>query len=1060
MKRSDLYKGSFSWMARNPVAANLLMVMLLVGGVLMSQRINKEVFPKIEMDQVSISIAYPGSSPEEIERGLLLSVEEAVRPLDGVKKVYSVASEGSGSITVELEEGTNRNKALNDVQSAVDRISSFPDGIENPIVSMREMTAEAISLVVYGDVDEQTLHAYGERIREGLLGLSEVSRVEIKGVRSEEIGIELTQDAIRKYNVTLDGIARQIKNTAIETPGGGVKSSAGDILLRVQERRDYGYEFANIPIIFGNDGAQVSLGDIATINDDFEESDIAGFFNGKRALVLDVSSVGEQSPTQVAEAVKGYAETLRQKLPDKIKVTTWNDRAKMFEERLDLLLRNAAIGLALVLLILGLFLEPRLAFWVSLGIPVSFLGSFLFLPALGVSLNMISMFAFLVTLGMVVDDAIVVGENVFHKRNEGHPPIEAAILGVREMAMPVFFSIGTTVAAFFPLLMVPGTFGKIVFAVPVIVIFVLIISLIESFFILPAHLAHVKKNGRSQNLFGAVLRFQKAFSDAMTRLIETRFRPIVTATVRNRWITLAASLSLLIVVAGIIAGGRIKYIDFPKDDTDRVQVSATLPFGVSSTETERVMRRLVESGKRAIAAFGGDKITLGIFARLGQGASRGPRGSDGASSSNLTSVEIMLVSPDERTFSSAQFARTWREEFGPTDMLDTIVFSATMHGTRKAIDFELSHPDNEILQLCAQKVGEQLESFSGVHDIDNGIELGKTQWSFRLTPEGVNAGLTAAELARQVRARFYGSEALRQQRGRNEVKVMVRLTREERENLQSVENLMIRTPSGGEMPLQDVAEVDFGRAYTSIRRTDAKRTLQIQAAVDENQANANEIVGELFSSYLPSLEAQYPGLKWQFRGRQEDMQDFAEYMKLGFALALLAIFALIAIPLKSYLQPLFVVMSAIPFGMVGSVLGHVLLGMDLSMFSIMGMLALAGVVVNDSIVYVDTANNLRNEGLEPERAAIDAACRRFRPIFLTTATTFFGLMPMIFETDFSARMIVPMAVSLGFGIVVATTFVLLLTPALFVMTEHLRAFFKSGDEAEPQPAKEATEVAG
>ncbi len=1057
MKRRDLYSGSLSWMARNPVAANLLMVMLLVGGLLMSQRINKEVFPQITMDQVSISVAYPGASPEEIERGLLLSIEEAVRPLDGVKKVYSVASEGMGMVTVELYDGTNRSKALNDVQSAVDRISSFPDDIEKPNIAMPERTAEAISLVVYGDVDEKTLYAYGERLREGLLDLPEVTSVEMNGVRKLEIGVELTQEKLREYGLTTAAIAQQIRQTAVESPGGGVKTIGGDILLRTQERRDYGHEFGDVPIVYGRDGAQVRLGQIATITDDFEESDIAGYFNGKRALVLDVASVGDQSPTAVAIAVKNYAKTLTQQLPHGIFVTTWNDRAKMFEQRLDLLLRNAAIGLALVLVILGLFLEPRLAFWVSLGIPISFMGSFVLLPAMGISLNMISMFAFLITLGMVVDDAIVVGENIFHKRNLGHPPIEAAIHGVREMAVPVFFSIGTTIAAFAPLLGVPGTFGKIAYSIPVIVILVLTISLVESFFILPAHLAHVRKNG-SDGLLSSVLRFQKKVSQGMESFIERHFRPAVTAAVRHRWITLAASLSLLIIVVGFVAGGRIKYIDFPRDDTDRVQASATLPFGVSIKDTKKMMKRMIDSAQQTIDQYGGKSIALGTFAKLGQGASRGFRGGSD-SSANLTAVEVMLVSPDERDFSSSEFAKSWRKNLGDTSMLDSIVFSSSMHGTRKAIDFEISHTDNEILQICARQIGEHLAVFDGVNDIDNGIEMGKYQWSFKLTPEGVNAGLTSADLANQMRSAFYGAEALRQQRGRNEMKVMVRLTKDERENMKSLDDLMIRTPLGGEIPLLQAATVSYGRAYTSIRRTNAQRTLQIQAAVENGKANANEIMDEMFTSYLPELAAQYPGLRWQLRGRQEDMKDFGVYMKLGFSLALLAIFALIAIPVKSYLQPVFVVMAAIPFGAMGSVLGHILLGLDLSMFSIMGMLALAGVAVNDSIVFVDTANKMRLEGLPPIKAAVDAACRRFRPIFLTTATTFFGLAPMIFETDFTARVIVPMAVSLGFGILVSTTFILILIPALFTMIENLRIRMRPQEETDGTPdLDEAEEV--
>ncbi len=1049
MNRRDLAKGPISWMARNPVAANLLMVSLVIGGLLISTKMKKEVFPVLELDQVNITMSYPGASPEEIERGILLVIEENVRSLDGVKEVRSTATEGAGNVAVVLETGVNKNKALTDIKNAVDRIATFPEEAEKPQVSLPELRREAINLAIYGDLDDKSLRELGETVRDELLQQDGVNIVELGGVRSLEIGVEIPQNTLRRYGLTLKDVSAQIRQTALESPGGGIKTRDGEVLLRTLERREYGAEFRDIPIIYGSGKGQVALRDIAAITDGFEETDNQAFFNGLPTVIVKIYSVGSQSPTEVAKVVKDYAADLSQRLPDGVGAVTLNDMTKYFQGRLDLLLRNAAIGLALVLLILGLFLEPKLAVWVSMGIPISFIGSFVFLPALGISLNMISMFAFLVTLGMVVDDAIVIGENIHYLRKSGKPSLEAAIEGAKEMAVPVFFSVGTTIAAFSPLLFIPGVMGKISLAIPVIVILVLLISLVESFFILPAHLAHskeVKRNG----FLGPILRFQERFSLAFEDFAQTRFRRLANLAVTKRWVTLALSLAIFLVTVGLISGGRVKFMDMSNDDKDQVVAQAALPFGVSVKDTKEIMDRLIESGRRTVEKFGGEKISLGILSTLASGkGGGGPRGGAGETGSHLTSVTLLLVSGDQRSFSSTQFARAWREELGPIPSLESLQFQSTMHGMSKPIDFEISHGDIAILEESAREIGEYLGAFDGVTDVDNGIEFGKRQFNFKMTPEGVEAGVLAGTLAEQLRSAYYGSEALRQQRGRNEMRVMVRLPKEEREDLGSLGAMMIRTPSGGEIPLNRAASVESGRAYTTISRTDGRRVLRIKADVIEGKANAKEIMNKIFSDFLPELKSRHPGLYGSLSGRQAEFQDFFDFLFIGSLMALIVIYGMVAIPLNSYLQPVLVVMAAIPFGFVGAVLGHYFLGMNLDMFSMMGILALSGVVVNDSIVFVTTANELRVRGESPASAAVNAAVRRLRPIFLTSITTFAGLAPMIFETSFEAKMIIPMAVSLGFGIIFSTVFVLLLVPALFTLVENLRIFLKRREMPRP-----------
>jgi multidrug efflux pump subunit AcrB/outer membrane protein TolC len=1021
-------KGSISWMAQNPVAANLLMILLVVGGLLMSMRLRKEVFPQISIDQISVSVAYPGASPAEVEQGIILAVEESVRSLEGVKEVRSMAAEGMASVIIELEVNSDRDRALSDVKNAVDQITSLPLEAEAPQVRLPELKADAISLVLYGQQDEKVMHQVGEQVRDQLLQLPEVTQVEVEGVRPLEISIEVPQATLRSYGLTLEQIAVQIRKTALELPGGGIKTKDGEILLRTTERRDYGREFADIPIIYGKDAGQLKLGDIAKIHDGFAENDVFAFFNGMPAVLLKVYSVGDQSPTDVGLAVKEFATDLDQNLPPGIMATTWQDRTILFEERVDLLLGNAMIGLVLVLLVLGLFLEPRLAFWVSLGIPISFLGSVILLPAFGVSLNMISMFAFLVTLGMVVDDAIVVGENAYRLRQQGYSYIKAAIIGAKQVSTPVFFSIATTMAAFSPLLFVPGTHGKLSICIPIIVILVLTVSLIESFFVLPAHLGHNKNsNNRRQR-----------FSKGVEHFTHKAFKPFMTKLVNFRWLVVASSIAIFLLAMGLVSGGQVKIIDMPKEETDWVTAKAELAYGVAVEDTRKVMQHLIKTANQTIAENGGSQVSNGILSLIGSSNNFSPFAQTGSISSNSTNVTVAFVPADQRNFSSFGFVDQWRKRVGNLAGVEALSFSSTIMGTQKPLDIELSHHDSQVLEAAAEDVAGQLEEFEGVFDVDNGIERGKPQLDFKISPDGINAGLNVFDLASQVRSAFYGSEALRQQRGRHEVKVIVRRPKDERQSLYDIEEMMIRTPFGGEMPLSQAAIVEHGHAYNTISRTNGKRTLRIQADVEESKANPTEIMSTLKKKVMPDIYQKYPGLEVGSSGRQKEMQDFFSFMLVGFGMALIAIYGLLAIPLKSYLQPLLVVMAAIPFGFVGAVFGHYVMGMDLTMFSILGVVALAGVVINDSIVLVHTANTFKKSGLSAREAVVNATVMRFRPILLTTLTTFGGLAPLIFETSFQARMIVPMAVSLGFGILVSTVFVLLLVPSLYLIVENLR----------------------
>lgn len=1037
-------KGPIAWMAAHAVAANLVMFILLVGGWFLASKVKQEVFPEFELDIVLISVPYPGASPEEVEKGIILASEEAVRGLEGVKKVTSTASEGSGSVVVELMTGTNPNKALQDVKNAIDRITSFPQDAERPQVSLVTNRREVISLVLYGDLDEHSLRSLGEMVREELLGMPDITTVNLTGVKPLEISIEVPHENLRAHNITLDQIAGQIRRGAVELPAGAVKTESGEILLRTAERRDYGREFKDIPIISHTDGTEITLGEIGQVRDGFRDTDQSATFNGLPAVQIGVFRLGNQKPIEISELVHKYEEELSGRLPEGVGVSTWFDSSEMYADRIGLLVKNAGLGLLLVMFIMGLFLEIRLAFWVTLGIPISVLGSFLLFPTFDVSINMISLFAFIITLGIVVDDAVVVGENVYEYRQRGFSALEAAIKGTRQVAVPVTFSILTNIAAFGPMLFVPGVSGKFFRVIPIIAISVFAVSWLESLFVLPSHLAHQKRtDAKKANIFKRV---QLRFSAMLMSFIENYYKPAVEFAVRFRYFVVACGTALLIGAFGLIAGGRLQFTFLPKIQSDQIIARLTMPFGTPAEETQALAAQMVERAQQVLAENGGDDISRGILTTIGSGFSdNGPA----PSGSHLATVFVYLVPSGERDITSGEFATRWRELFGNIPGVESLTFEySTGAGAGAPIDFELSHADLGVLEKAAADLAVHLSDYAGVKDINDGFSQGKPQFDFTIKPEAQVLGLTAMDLGNQLRNAFYGARAFRQQRGREEVWVMVRLPEEERSSEYHLGQIMVRTPRGGEIPLSEAADIDRGRAYTTINRRDGKRVVNVTADVVAGVANPNEVVAEVRAGYLNELLQKYPGLGSSLEGEQAEQRETLSALGIGFALAMMVIYALLAIPFGSYLQPA-IVMTAIPFGIVGAVVGHIIMGYDLSLISMMGIVALSGVVVNDSLVLIHTANEMRLEGDNAHDAIIHAGARRFRPILLTSLTTFFGLAPMIFETSVQARFLIPMAVSIGFGILFATALILGMVPALYMILEDLLKLFGIESKLEP-----------
>lgn len=1015
--------GPIAFMARNSIAANLLMLILIGGGIWSMFNIQKEVFPQFQLDIVEVSVVYPGAAPAEVEQGILRPVEEAIRGVSGIKEVTSTANEGSGQVSIELVAGTDRMRAFQDIDQAVNRIRTFPDDIEEPEVQLQSTQREVMSIGIYGDADIWTLRKLAENLRDQLLNSPEITQVEIGNVPDYVTHVEIPRNNLRKYNLTLGEIANIIAQSSQDIPAGAVETQSGEILLRMQERKQWAEEFGNIAVISSASGGAVTLADLAEITDGFEETGFHGEFNRQPTVDLGIYRIGDQSPLAIAETVKQILDETEHSFPPGVQYRIDSNTADDYRERLSLLTENGALAILIVLFILALFLEYRLAFWIMMGMTISFVGGVLFLPLVGLSINMISLFGFLVVLGIVVDDAIVVGENIYEFRQQGMSFIDAAIEGARDMSKPVTFAILTNIIAFVPLLFIPGTTGKFWWPLPAVVIIVLAVSLLEALFILPAHLAHSSTKESRFKIGQYLHRWQQAFSDRFNRFVNTRYRRFLDLCLRHRYITLSAAVSLLIIVGGYGYSDHMGMIMMPEVSADEIEAGVSLPVGTTPDQAALVANEITNSTYRMFEKHDLFRVADGIKTNV--------RGQ------NFIDVEIVMKPPDERDMTAQEVIELWRNEIGDLEGVDQITFEAERGpaGYQQDISVDLSHSDIEVLEQASMAFMERVESFEATRDVNDNYNRGKSQFDFKLLPEGRKLGLTPSMVGEQLRDAFYGALAMRQLRGTNEIEVRVKLPREQRKDIYHLEDFVIQTPDDVVVPLLDVVKIERGEAFTSINRRDGRRVVSV--GMDAQPANAvTRVLQSIQNEVLPQLRADFPGITWSFEGAQAEMRESTQALWGGFLLAMLVIYALLAVAFGNYIQPL-IVMGAIPFGIVGAVIGHILLGYDLSLVSLMGVIALSGVVLNDSLIMIDLANKKRAEQSIFD-AIHEAGLRRFRPIMLTTLTTFGGLTPIILETSRQAAYLVPMAISLGFGIVFATSIILVLVPCLYMILEDVK----------------------
>ncbi|NVK21588.1 MAG: efflux RND transporter permease subunit [Kangiellaceae bacterium] len=1061
VREYDTHKGIIAWFARNSVAANLLMIFILAIGLFSALKIRQQFFPDVVLDMISIQMPYPGAAPEEVEEGIIIKIEESIKQIEGIKRYFSTAREGSAFIRIEIEDGYDVGKVLDEVNIRVDSINSFPASAEKPLIYELRNTREIMWLSLYGDADEKSLKALATEIKNELVAIPDISNAEVVGARPYEIAVEVSDYRLREYGLTLNQVATAIRNYSLDLPSGSIKTEGGDLLVRTKEQAYTGSDFEEIPVTTLADGTRLMLRDIATVKDGFVESEYISRFDGKDAISVRILSALESDDIKAAQAVYRYMEQKRPLLPSNIQVDAWADTTKYLSQRLDLMQRNMIAGALLVFLVLALFLRFKLAFWVMIGIPICFLGSFALMymyPGFAMTINMITLFGFILVLGIVVDDAIIIAESAWASIEEKGHSVDSVIEGAKRVALPATFGVLTTIAAFYPMMAISGPGSQIWMSIGLVVMFCLIFSLIESKLILPAHLAHMKLNKpedsknpiiRKGKLFFAGIR--RKVSELLKRFIENKYKPLLTKAINFRGLTvLIFTCALLVVTVGFVKIGWVKTIFFPEIPSDFIRVTATMTEGSTIKQTFNTLDVLEDTLEQLNSdiekEYGRDVVAHTVEWT-----------NDNASANMFVQLEPSETLP----ISQVDIMNRWREIVDTRPSVKEFDFNGGGGGGPggDGVGFRLVGNNMEEMKLATDELKAHLATYEGVYDISDSFSGGKEEVILRLKPEAQNMGITLRDLSSQVRNAFFGAEAQRVQRDSEEIRVYVRYPLEERRSLANLENMPVRTPTGDYVSFSDIAYYELAEGYGRISRIDGVRAISIGADVNEDAGiSAQSIIQDTRSNFMPKMLQKYPDIKSELGGGSQSRQDLNNDLFMGAIVSLILIFALMAIPLKSYSKPL-LVMSAIPFGIIGAIIGHLILGLPLSILSFFGIIALSGVVVNDSLLMVDFINRARADGASRIDAAINAGTRRFRAVILTSLTTFFGLLPITFETSFQAKIVIPMAVSLAFGILFATLITLIWIPCLYVLLGNARDWFLNRDAKTLAKQQEAIEKA-
>ncbi|MFT5574950.1 MAG: multidrug efflux pump subunit AcrB [Bermanella sp.] len=1050
MNPTELQQGPIAWMARNPVAANLLMAVVMIAGLIAVFELRKEVFPTFPTEMIRISVPYPGSAPTEVEEGILIKLEEALQDMEGIEKITSEARENIGTVLVQMKPNSDMAPALNDVTSRVNAIAAFPLEAEKPIVEEILAKVQTVNLTVAGNLSEHELKKLADSVRDDLLGTGAISQIDLVGVRDYEVAIELSDSTLQQYGLSFDQVVALIRSKSNNLPGGNLRTDSGTITLRSQGQAYSGDDFRNIQLITRPDGTLLQLGDIANVRDGFSEQPILSRLNGKNGARLTIYTIGDQDALKVSRIVKEYVANKQASLPEGVTIDAWFDNSRILQGRIDLLLKNAAQGGLLVIIALSLFLRLSMAFWVILGVPFCFLGTMyvMGLPIFDYSINVLSLFGFLLVLGIVVDDAIVTGESAYTHQEREKQGVDSIIHGVKRVSTATIFGVLTTIIAFLPMMTMTSDMGRFGSNIAFVVISCLIFSLIETKLILPAHLRHIDM---SEDRRGVIASIQGFFDRGLKGFILHVYRPVLGLVLRYRYVCLAIFVASFLLVISLVPAGIVRFVFFPDIASDEIKINLRLPPSAPYQLTHDYALRIEAAADVVNQRY---------------------RQESGESRDVIVDLETLSVSDDraelwaallpseDRNIDSVTMAQWWREAIGPLPGIKELSFDAKAGpGGGVDLDVALESENLDELRLAAEDLKQELQQVSGVFDIRDTFGAGAPEVDVRIKPAGELLGLGQTEIARQVRQAFFGAEIQRFQRGRHEVRVYARLPIKERDTLKTLQNLWINLPSGERVPFADVAEARYSSGISNIKRVDRKRVVNIQTGIDKARIEPDEVVDKLRRELLPALKERHPSISYRFAGQVEEQQQDTRELKTKGALVLLIIYAALAIPLKSYIQPLFI-MSAIPFAVVGAILGHWISGHSFSFLSLVGVIALAGVVVNDSLVLVDFINQKVDSGMEKLEAVVEAGQARFRAVVLTSLTTFLGLLPIQLETSIQAQFIKPMAISVGYGILFATGVTLFLVPILFFVARDISLLFrKDDDKLETEHARASSESA-
>ncbi len=1058
-------RGILTKLYNHTVVATMVTIFFCLAGVVSAFQLIREGFPEIPVDTVLVEMTYLGADPYEVEEGIARKIEEAVDGLEGVKRFTTVSIQNTCRTVIEVKDGYPMDKALDNIRNAVDAISNFPVDAEKPIISEITIRGEVIFVALWGTgLTERIAKETAEEIKDELQALPEISQVSVSGVRDYEIAIELSEEKMRQWGLTFDDVSRALQAGSVNLSGGTLRTKGEEIDIKAEGRKYTGEEFSKIVVVAKPTGEIITLDQIAQIRDTFTEDDVIARFNGEPAVMIGVFKTDTEDSIRVAKATHEYVKKRAQSLPLGLHLTPWNDDSTTIEHQLDILIENGLQGLVLVIFTMWVFMGFRLSFWVAMGIPVAVSGALTFLYLTGGSLNIMTLLGMILVMGILVDDGIVISESIFNRRWNGERGLAAAVHGIEEVGVPIIAAVATTVVAFIPLFFIPSVIGKFVAIVPGVVISALMVDMFEATTCLPAHLSHLPdphtppKLPRWLRALSFDFYLRKWITGALFWFIDHVYRPFVYATLRHRYVVLACGIAFVIItIVGMLGGGFVKFILFPAVDNPFLEASIEFPQGTPLDVTVAALAQ-TEEAIRAVeteaVGQGEKKFVKHIYSVIGQGADPFEAR---ASGSHVGVIRVEMTTSTERTIPSREVVARWQKTTGNIPGAVVQAFGTQEQGPPGApIQIWLEGGNIDSLTAAAGEVKAKLRGYGGLFQIEDDFRAGNREIKVDLKPEARGLGLTLNDLASQVHSGFFGEEAIRVQRGRDDIRVKVRYNREERDTMADLDQVRIRTQNGQEVPFFSVANVRFGQSVASIIRVDGQRTIAVSAEVDEDRANAEEVLNDVRDTFMPGFEAKYPDVRWSFEGAKQDSNDAFKALVGGFAIALLAIYLISATTFRSYLQP-FIVMTSIPFGMTGAIYGHWAMNMPLSMFSVFGMVSLAGVAVNDSIVLVEAFNVKLSEGRSMFDALADAGARRFRSIFLTTFTTTIGTAPLIFEKDLAARGMIPMALSMSSGLLVACVATLVLLPALFAIANDVRrvmrflwrGYWPNREEVEP-----------